>query len=244
MFKFVSVCLVYLLLFVPVASAADEQILTEEAAQVFREQPGFMAELAQVDAEVQVAVALYQTGNRDLAQVHLRHTDAIIYRKLLSRMAARRASSFATEFNALTKAMTAKESYKSVLAKYNKFNVAIAASRGAGELVSARYLVPATRIILQKSAEFYSSGVMNGNVVDARQYQTAWGLMKAAKNIMAGISKKERKTYAKSLQDIDAAMANLNSLWPNLTGSDTQGGDPQMLRDATAKIELAALDIK
>jgi hypothetical protein len=213
-------------------------------AQIISEQPGFIAELAQVDAELQVAVALYQTGHVDLANVHVHHTDAIIYRKLQSRMAARRASSFATEFNALTKAIAAKESFKSVQGKYSKLRTAMIISRGPGDLVAAHPMVTAALIMLQKSNEFYSSGVVNGKVEDARHYQDAWGLMKAAKNIMMDISRKDRKLHEAPLKDIDDAMAGLNALWPSLTGTDTNGQDAQMLSDAMSKVEQAGLAIQ
>jgi hypothetical protein len=213
-------------------------------AQVIAEQPGFIAELAQVDAEVQVAVALYQTGHIDLAQVHMRHTDAIIYRRLQSRMAARRASSFATEFNAISKAFAAKESFKSIQAKYKKLRVAMTISRGAGDLISAHPMATGVLILIQKSNDYYSSGVANGQVVDAHHYQDGWGLLKAAKNIMEDVSRKDRKIFAAPLQQIDDALRNLNDLWPNLTGEDTKGQDGQVLIDAVAKVEQAVTAIQ
>jgi hypothetical protein len=225
-------------------TVVDKAAAEAARAQVIAEQPGFIAELAQVDAEVQVAVALYQTGHVDMAQVHMRHTDAIIYRRLQSRLAARRAGSFSTEFNDVSNAMTAREPYKSVLAKYKKLRAAMTISRGGGDLTTAHPMVTAVFILMQKSNDFYSSGVANGQVVDLRHYQDGWGLMKAAKNIMEDISRKDRKTFAQPLQLIDDALINLNELWPSLTGADTKGQDGQALGEAVAKVEVAALAIQ
>lgn len=216
-----------------VAAAAEK----EAAAQVVLEQPGYIAALGELDAEAQVALALYQTSHVANARTHLSHGDGVVYRRLLNRVLARRAVGFSTELNAFTKAIVAGEKFKSVQQKYLTLKSAIIASRGKGELTAVGPMVAAVGILIHKSSDYFTSGVANGKIVEPSQYQDAWGFMKTAKNVMTDISQKDRAKHAAALKDVDAALVDLNALWPSLTGTETNSEGPQFLNDAAAKID-------
>ena len=205
-------------------------------AQVLLEQPGYVATLGELDAEAHVALALYQTRHAAIARSHLSHGDAIIHRRLLNRVLARRAQGFSAELKAFTKAIERGESFKSVQKNYVALEAAIAASRGKGDLVKAVSMVTATGLLIGRSADYYSSGVGNGKIIDQSQYQDAWGFMKAAKNIMADISKSEKAKHAEEMVQLDSALANLNALWPNLTDGDANRDGGQILSDAAVRV--------
>jgi hypothetical protein len=221
---------------------SEEQIQTEAAlaevqAKFIEEQPGYIAELGVFDAEIQNALALYQSSHLEAAKVHLSHADVIIYKRLLHRVLARRAVGFSGELSAFVKGMNAGESYKSLKLKDDKLRLAISASRGKGDLISVVPMLTAVNLLMHKSADYFNSGVAEGAVVDAGQYQDSWGFMKAAKAILADISKKDRANYSGAFAEIDDALADLNKLWPSLTANETKSEGPQMLSAAAAKVE-------
>jgi hypothetical protein len=221
---------------------SEEQIQTEAAlaevqAKFIEEQPGYIAELGVFDAEMQNALALYQTSHSEAGKVHLSHADVIIYKRLLNRVLARRAVGFSGELSAFIKGINGGESFKSLKLKHDKLRLAISASRGKGDLISVVPMLTAVNLLMHKSADYFNSGVANGAVVDAGQYQDSWGFMKAAKTILADISKKERANYSGAFAEIDDALADLNKLWPSLTANETNSDGPQILSDAAAKIE-------
>jgi hypothetical protein len=214
-----------------------EAALAEVQAKFVEEQPGYIAELGVFEAEMQTALALYQTSHVSAAKAHLSHADVIIYRRLLNRVLARRAVGFSGELTAFSKGITAGESGKSLKLKHEKLKLAISTSRGKGDLVAAIPMVTAVNLLMHKSAEYFNSGVANGKIVDAGQYQDAWGFMKAAKSVMADISKKERAKLPEVFTVIDQALADLNNLWPSLTADETNIDGPQILSDAATKVE-------
>jgi hypothetical protein len=222
---------------------AAQESVKAAMAQALEEQPGYVATLGELDAEMQVALALYQTSSVTVAKNHLSHSDAVVYRRLLHRVLARRATGFSTELNAFTKAIETGEKYKFVKAKYTALQKAIADSRGKGDLLKALPMVTAVSLLMHKSADYFNSGVANGEVIEPSQYQDAWGFMKASKSIMADISKGERTKYSAELKEVDAALADLNSNWPSLTAGETNSDGPQILSEAVAKLDAVLLKL-
>jgi hypothetical protein len=225
-----------------VPEKSPEQVQTETAlaeiqAKFVEEQPGYIAELGVFDAEMQCALALYQISRVSDAKIHLSHADVIIYRRLLNRVLARRAVGFPGELTAFTKAIDSGESYKSLKTKYEKLHLAIVASRGKGDLIGTVPMLTAANLLMQKSAEYFNSGVANGQIVDAGQFQDAWGYMKAAKSILADIPKKERSKSSADFVLLDQSLAALGELWPNLNAAETSLDGPLVLSEAAAKLE-------
>jgi hypothetical protein len=105
-------------------------------------------------------------------------------------------------------------------------------------------MTSAVVILLRKAADDYGSAVTGGSVQMPKEYQNAWGFAQAAKNLMADLSAKEREEHPGPLAEIDAALANLEPLWPDLAGVKPLSADQHLLAAAAAKVELASLAIK
>jgi hypothetical protein len=211
--------------------------LLEIQAKFKEEQPGYIAELGVFEGEMQAAFGLYQLGRVKEAKVHLSHADVIIYRRLLNRVLARRAVGFSGELAAFTKAINDGKSVQSVQQKHFKLIAAIAASRGQEDLIAANPMVTAASVLMRKSADYFTSGVANGYVVEPTQFQDAWGFMKACKSILADVPKSERKKNATVFLEMDATLKNLSTLWSKLNSEDINNDGSQILSDAATKIE-------
>jgi hypothetical protein len=120
----------------------------------------------------------------------------------------------------------------------------IKAARGAGEDVSAHNMVVAVlSLVKNASVEFTSAGpLLKKHELSGRQ--KAWGLVQAAKSIMADITQQERDEHTGPLAEIDAALAATDPVWPDLKRDQPPKADPALLVAAAAKIEFALAAIK
>jgi hypothetical protein len=208
------------------------------------DQPDFIAALGLVEGHMRAGIALYKAAQADAAMVHLKHPADELYVALTPKLEARKARGFAAELEAVSAAVSAKATPAEVDALFEKMKTAIATSRGEGEAVSAHVMASAVLILLRNAAAEYAVGVVDGKVKDAKEYQDAWGFVQAAKSIMADISKLEREEHPEPLAEIDAELAKLDGLWPDLAGAKLIDADPRLLAVAGAKVELAGLAIK
>ena len=94
------------------------------------------------------------------------------------------------------------------------------------------------------AADEYGDGVKDGKVVEAHEYQDAWGFMQTAKAYLAGVPEDERKEHAEAFGEIAAELAKLDAAWPDLSGAAPIAVDPSLLLLAASRIELAASEIR
>jgi hypothetical protein len=231
------------------ADAAGEAGESGAGVKAADDQPDFIAALGLVEGHMRAGIALHKSAQdksaeADAALVHLKHPADELYVSLKPMLEARKAKGFAAELEAVSAAISAKATPAEVDALFEKMKIAVAASRGEGEAVSAHAMSTAVLILLRTAAAEYAIGVVDGKVKDAKEYQDAWGFVQTAKSIMADISKLEREEHPEPLAEIDAELAKLGGLWPDLAGAKPISADPRLLAVAAAKVELAGLAIK
>lgn len=208
------------------------------------DQPEFIADLALVEGHMRVGLALYKQGKGDAAMVHMKHPADELYTSMKPMLEQRKAKGFADELEALSMAIHMKAPASEVDALFENMKAAIVTSRGAGEAVSAHAMTSAVLILLRSAVADYATGVQNGAVTVPKEYQDAWGFVQAAKAIMADINAQERGEHPEPLAEIDAALAGLDGLWPDLAGAQKVTADAHLLSVAAAKVELAGMVIK
>jgi hypothetical protein len=152
--------------------------------------------------------------------------------------------------NALAEAKEKAVDLKSTLKKHkakldlNRFQVSIKAARGSGEDVSAHNMVVAVLALVKSADSEFAEGDQKGKINALSGRQKAWGLLQAAKNIMADITQQERDEHTGPLAEIDAALAATDPVWPDLKRDQPPKADPALLVAAAAKIEFALAAIK
>jgi hypothetical protein len=224
--------------------AASGEAGESGVAPTAEDQPQFIADLALVEGHMRVGLALYKQGQGDAAFVHMKHPADELYAALKPMLAARKAKGFADELEALSKAMQNKAAPAEVDQLFEKMKITIVKTRGEGEAVSAHAMTGAVLILLRHADADYATGVDRGEVKVPKEYQDAWGFVQAAKAIMADLSKVERDEHPGPLAEIDAELAKLDGLWPDLVGEKQITVDTHLLAVTAAKVELAGLDIK
>jgi hypothetical protein len=130
------------------------------------------------------------------------------------------------------------------LGKLKTAQAAILAARGTGEDVSAHNMVSAVLSLVQNANTEFTTGAMGRKLQGLSAAQKAWGMVQAAKSIMADITPQEREEHTAPLAEIDAALVSIQPLWPDLKRDQLSKADPHLLAVAVAKIEFAAAAIK
>jgi hypothetical protein len=207
-------------------------------------QAEYLAEMACVEGRMRAAIALYKQGLADAAKIHMIYPSDELYMKLQPKLQARKAVGFAEQLQDVNWGLEHEATALEVNALFAKLKTAIVAARGDGEAVSAHLMTSAAVMLLRKAADEYGLAVIGGSVQLPKEYQDAWGLVQAAKNLMEDLSAKEREEHPGPLTEIDTALANLEQLWPDLAGVKPLSADPHVLAAAAAKVELASLAIK
>jgi hypothetical protein len=123
-------------------------------------------------------------------------------------------------------------------------HVAVKTARGSGEDVSAHNMVVAVLSLVQNAHIEISAGEISPKLNSLSGAQKAWGLVQAAKSIMADITPQERDEHTGPLAEIDLALASVDLLWSDVTQAQPTKFLPSMLAAAAAKIEFALAAIK
>lgn len=202
----------------------------------------YLTDLAMVEGHMLVGVELYKLGEVEAAKPHMKHPADELYKELEGHFAELKVAGFAAELEAVGKAVGQGAAIADVEALAAKLHEAIAASRG-GELSSAETARTVVSL-LRHAADDYVEGVKDGKVIEAPEYQDAWGFVQIASRLMAALPADEREEHAGPIGEIEAELAKLAAAFPDLAGKAAIAADPTLLPAAAARIELAALAIK
>lgn len=192
----------------------------------------FMHLLGLVRGHLIACHELYKSGARDMALMHVKHPESELYASLQPAFDARGLPGFADELNALAEAANAGGD---IDAPYSAVVEAIAANTPA---MSVAERLVAISEIMRTAADEFDIGVDDGGaIVNAHEYQDAYGFLIASRDILAGIETSdvnESDAIALAHEQLETALAPYNGL----TEASTEGR-PSTLYGAAARIEIA-----
>jgi hypothetical protein len=201
----------------------------------------FSTLLGLVEGHIRVGTALYRTGEADMAKTHMKHPSDEIYGDLKPLLDARGSKGFAPELEAVAVAVEAGKPAAEVDALAEALFAAIAATRPVKEAAPAAEVI---KNLIRTAGEEYALGVKDGKLDNVHEYQDAWGFTQTAKAVLANLSTEEKAEHAGNIAKIEAELASLDALWPDLAGKTPVSGKAEVLFAAAAKIELAGLAMK
>ncbi|PQA85356.1 hypothetical protein [Hyphococcus luteus] len=176
---------------------------------------------------------LYRGGVTDMAMTHVKHPKSELYASLLPAFEARGLDGFAEELSALA---AAAEAGGDVEGPYREVVAAITANTPKASV--AKQLLAVSEIVRTAADEFDIGVEDDGTVVNAHEYQDAYGFLIASREILSGIDTQdvnESDAIALAHEQIELALAPYNSL----TDASTEG-KASALYGAAARIEIAA----
>lgn len=213
------------------------------AADLTKDDAAYLGQLGLVRGHLWVGVQLYKAGHKDMALTHMKHPGDELYAGLKPAFAARDEEGFAEALSALADAVEQGQSVEMVEQRHRELEAGIA---DAENLQSANLKVALASIerMVRTAAEEYAIGVRNGEIVNAHEYQDAYGFVEAAKARLALLNDVQRQESPDAVAEVETQLNAVASLWPALVPEGKVEGDASKLYGAAARIQLAGWELE
>ena len=96
-------------------------------------------------------------------------------------------------------------------------------------------------MLVRNAGGDFAAGVADGKVIDAHEYQDAWGYVQAGKRMIAGAPDWMHDEYGEEFRQVSGYLNSLDAAWPDLTGEAAPGLDSSVIAGAAARIEIVSL---
>ena len=201
----------------------------------------YLVSLSLMEGHMRVGTELYGMGEADMAKTHMKHPRDEIYTALEPALLARKAPDFAGALDAVGQTVNAGGDAAEAKQRFQDFEKAIHAARP--QALEAATAAKAVVQLIRTAAEEYAIGIKDGKIDNLHEYQDAWGFTQVAAQILASLSDEERAEHKNEIAGLEAEIAGLAGLWPDLAGKKPVTTTAKALFVAAAKMELLALEI-
>lgn len=197
--------------------------------------------LALVEGHLAVGIELFKLGATEAARSHMKHPSDELYASLVPQLKKYGVPSFRRSLEELALAVEQGQSAAAVDRAHQKVR---------GEIDGARRKAPAgvkTRLVVvaqlvRTAGDEYKQGVQQGRIINAHEYQDAYGFVSVARRLLDEI--KPAKSYTAALAQARQALDELKPAWPALAGAPEVKSDASQLYAAASRIELAASSLR
>lgn len=193
----------------------------------------YLHQLGQTRGHLDAFMALHRSGAHEMATTHAKHPESELYTNLEPAFDARGKAGFAQELDALTQAVA---NDGNVDAAYGDLMKAISENEPDADL--ATQLMAIATLARTAGKEFAIGVAEDGRVVNAHEYQDAWGFLTAAKEMLASHephNAQEAQAVALAEKQLDVGLAEFDTL----TASRVDG-KASVIHGAAARIEIEA----
>ena len=97
--------------------------------------------------------------------------------------------------------------------------------------------------MVRTAAEEYAIGVKAGKIVNAHEYQDAFGFVTAAQARLDKLTEQQIAQGPEAVREVTQQLDSLRSLWPALVPEGKVNGDASKLYGAAARIQLATWEL-
>jgi hypothetical protein len=193
----------------------------------------YLHRLGQTRGHLAAFTALHRLGAHEMSMTHAKHPESELYAGLVPAFAARGKSGFAGELDALTDAVG---KGADVDAAYDDLMTAIAENEPDADFAT-RLMAIAT--LARTAGDEFAIGVAgDGTVVNAHEYQDAYGFLTAARDMLANgeaAGAEESQARALAERQLEIALGEFDAL--TATRVD---GNASVIHGAAARIEIEA----
>lgn len=211
---------------------------SEGAGRASTDKAAFLSGLLMIEGHLHAGTSLYRSGDRAMAATHMKHPRDEVYAGLEPAFAHFDANGFATELTVLAARAADQASNESVLEAFRTVQAA-AANAGAATAPSVKDRLMAAALTLTTAGEEFDIGVKDGAIVNAHEYQDAFGFMTATLAMIDQIetaSDEERGAVAIARAETVKAL----SAAPSAAAPATVTTSSEVIYGAAARIDIAA----
>ena len=213
----------------------DETVTTvvERSGDPATDDAAYLAHIGMMRGHLIAFIELYREGELEMAAVHAKHPGSELYQELVPAIEARGLNGFANELVALGDAVSGGGD---VEAAYTLTQTAIT---GATPIPTTKIVLYAVSDVMHEAAKEYELAVNDaGEIVNAHEYQDAYGFLAAARELVAelqtdDIQQSDAINFA--YEQIDVAVAQTGSLL-----ADASDGDAETIAGAASLVERIA----
>ncbi len=208
-----------------------------------KDDAAYLGQLGLVRGHLWVGVQLYKAGHKDMALTHMKHPGDELYAGLEPAFDARDEQGFADALSALAEAVERGQSVEVVEQRHAELEAGIADAENL-QNVSLKIALGSIERMVRTAAEEYAIGVRSGEIVNAHEYQDAYGFVEAAKSRLARLTNSQRQESNEAVAEVEAQLNSLSSLWPALVPDGNVEGEASTLYGAAARIQLAGWELE
>lgn len=206
----------------------------------------YLSQLGLMRGHLLVGLELYREGHVEHARMHMKHPKSELYADLVPAFEARGSAGFADQLAALAAAVEADDSEPAAVeAAYNAVLQGISAAEASAGAPSAVARLQVAVKLVRTAGEEYGLGVVEGRVVNAHEYQDAFGFTQTARSLVANIEAGDDAQLGATLAKVNNILQGLfdANAWPSVMPPETVEVDASLLYGAAARIEIAALGL-
>ena len=203
----------------------------------------YLTQLSLIRGHAKVGHELFAEGEIQAARSHGRHPRDELYAPLVETFIARGATDFAAQLDGLRQAMEVESSSENLA--YRRLTAALGtAEQNLGSRpTDAAKVVQVIINLLREAAEEYGVAFVDGQLVNAHEYQDAYGFTQVAlawaNRINDGGDDRIRRVAERIANHID----DLQVMWPTLMPPDRLERRAAQILGAAARVEIAALEL-
>lgn len=224
------------------AAAGEGEGGSDTPASLKADDVAFLSRLGLIRGHLLVGYELYRQGHGAMANMHMKHPRDELYAGLVPAIEHRGGERFDDPLSTLADSVESAADQAAVDRAYQALETGI---RSAEAVTSPSLKTSLLSIValLNTAGEEYALGVEDGKLVNAHEYQDAFGFTQIAKRRLAELPAPVRSQSAATVEQADSIIAQLADLWPALAPGEEVDGDASRLHGAAARIEILALGL-
>ncbi len=202
----------------------------------------FMKNLTLVEGHLIAGHELYKANAHDAAKSHMKHPRSELYGKLAPGFKEFGAPRFDATLEKMASAVAQGKSFAEVDQAHQTVATDIERARGKVQLNTKVRLLALAQVIREAGVE-YGEGVKDGKIVNAHEYQDAYGFVKAGVRLLDAASP-SAPAEKEAIEQARRVLHNLSESWPPLISEGPVKLKPSEIYGAVSQIELAASSLK
>lgn len=198
----------------------------------------YLGQLGFIRGHLMVGVELYQAGDEEGSETHMKHPESEIYADLLPALESRNAPGFGEQLGALAVAVESRQPLAEVEAAYQAVLDGITQAEQAVADVSPRLLGNVIVDLVSTAAAEYDIAVGdNLDLENAHEYQDSFGFMRVAYSLLDRVEtmNADSAVTARMREQLDSIFP----AWSGLVPPARLHTQPSVIYGAASRIELA-----
>lgn len=202
----------------------------------------FLKNLTLVEGHLTAGYELYKAGAKDAAKTHMKHPGDELYGVLKPGFKEFNAPSFDASLKKMALAVEQGKSPEEVEKAYQAVVADIDRARDQVQPSLKTRLLTVSSVIRVAGLEF-DEAVKDGKVVNAHEYQDAYGFVKTGTRLLNSAEPKSPEQKM-AVEQASEALKKFEGAWPTLTGEGQLKTTSSELYGAAGKIQLEASSLK